>query len=118
MKMVDKMIAYCGLVCTDCEGYLATQNNDSKKRQEVAEKWTKMMGMNFTADGIICDGCLTTKGRISHFCTTCPVRKCGQEKGVISCAYCDDYICETLGVFFKNVPQCKDVLDSIRKGLS
>ena len=25
---MDKMIAYCGLVCTDCEAYIATQAND------------------------------------------------------------------------------------------
>jgi hypothetical protein len=27
-NLMDKMIAYCGLVCTDCDAYIATQAND------------------------------------------------------------------------------------------
>ncbi len=34
------MIAYCGMDCSKCEGYLATQANSDAKRKEVAEKWT------------------------------------------------------------------------------
>lgn len=34
------MIAYCGMDCSKCEGYLATQENSDTKRKEVAEKWT------------------------------------------------------------------------------
>ncbi|MBN2243467.1 MAG: DUF3795 domain-containing protein, partial [Acidobacteria bacterium] len=32
---MEKMIAYCGLTCTDCDAFKATQNNDDKLRQEV-----------------------------------------------------------------------------------
>ena len=32
------MIAYCVLDCLKCECYIATQENDEKKRQDVAKK--------------------------------------------------------------------------------
>jgi hypothetical protein len=32
---MDRMIAYCGLVCTDCEAYIATQANDLMERGAV-----------------------------------------------------------------------------------
>lgn len=32
------MIAYCGMDCLKCEGYLATQANSDTKRKKVAEK--------------------------------------------------------------------------------
>jgi hypothetical protein len=31
------MIAYCGLDCSKCEGYLATQANDTKQIARVAK---------------------------------------------------------------------------------
>ncbi|GAG03515.1 unnamed protein product, partial [marine sediment metagenome] len=41
----------------------------------------------------------------------------GQEKGVENCAYCNDYGCKKLTEFFDMVPQSKDTLEEIRKGL-
>ncbi len=32
------MIAYCGLDCLKCECCIATEENDEKKRQDVAAK--------------------------------------------------------------------------------
>jgi len=34
------MIAYCGMNCSKCDGYLATQADSDEKRKDVAEKWT------------------------------------------------------------------------------
>jgi len=39
-KGANDMIAYCGMDCSKCEGYLATQENSDTKRKEVAKKWT------------------------------------------------------------------------------
>jgi hypothetical protein len=30
------MIAYCGLVCSNCPAFLATKNNDNTAREKVA----------------------------------------------------------------------------------
>jgi hypothetical protein len=35
-----RMIACCGLNCSKCEAYIATQENDDTKRARVAKKWS------------------------------------------------------------------------------
>lgn len=34
---MDKMIAFCGIVCSECPAFVATQKDDDAKRKEVAE---------------------------------------------------------------------------------
>ena len=36
-----QMTAYCGLNCTECPTYLATQKDDDKLRDKVAKQWSK-----------------------------------------------------------------------------
>jgi len=35
---MERMIAFCGLVCTECEGYLATQANNWAALERLAAK--------------------------------------------------------------------------------
>ena len=114
---MEEMIAYCGLVCTDCGAFIATQNNDDAKRREVAEQWTKQFNHEFKPEEINCDGCMTDTGKVFSYCNICEIRKCGQEKGVVNCAYCNDYGCKKLSDFFEMAPDCKTTLNEIRKGL-
>jgi hypothetical protein len=101
---MEKMVAFCGLVCSECPAYIATQRNDNGERKKVAED-------------INCDGCLAESDRLLGFCQKCEIRKCGQEKGVANCAYCDDYGCEKLTKFFNMAPVAKTNLEEIRKNL-
>jgi hypothetical protein len=114
---MEKQIAYCGLVCTDCGAYIATQNNDNEKRREIAEEWTRNYKHDFRPEDINCVGCIPTEGPHVGQCGVCEVRKCGQEKGVINCAYCDEYACDVLGKYFEMAPVMKANLEEIRKGL-
>ena len=114
---MEKMIAYCGIVCSDCGAFIATRNDDDAKRQETAAIWSKKYNHDFKPEDINCDGCLTTTDRVVGYCTMCEIRKCGREKGVVNCAYCNDYGCKKLTDFFEMVPQNKTKLDEIRKGL-
>jgi hypothetical protein len=113
---VKKLIAVCGLTCTDCDAYKATQKNDDNKRQEVAKKWTSAYNHEFKAADINCDGCLAG-GRIVGYCQVCPIRKCGQEKEVKNCGYCDDYPCSGLDELFKARPDAKVTLDKVQQKL-
>ena len=98
---MEKMIAYCGIICSECDAFVATQNGDDTKRKEVAELWTREYDVDIKTEDINCDGCLADTGRLIGYCHTCEIRKCGQEKGVVNCAYCDDYACDKLAKLFQ-----------------
>ncbi len=112
---MEKMIAYCGLVCTDCNAYIATQKNDDAMRKELAEKWTKEYNHPFKAEDINCVGCIPTDGAHIGHCFMCEIRKCGMAKGVKNCGWCADYSCGKTEEFFKMVPDCKKTLDAVKK---
>ena len=40
-----------------------------------------------------CDGCKAPVGneKCGSYCCNCPVRKCAQESGVLTCAHCEDF---------------------------
>jgi len=111
------MTAYCGLVCTECGAYIATQKNDNKLRAEVAADWSKKYGAPMKAEDINCVGCVVKAGRHIGHASVCEVRLCGQAKGVVNCAYCPDYGCDKLEKYHQMAPQMKANLEAIRKGL-
>jgi hypothetical protein len=114
---MEKQIAYCGLICTACLAYIATQADDDKQRKEVAETWTKKYKHDFKPEDINCDGCTTVSVKTIGHLNICPIRKCGMAKGVINCAWCSDYTCDKLDEFFKMVPENKKRLDAIKQGM-
>jgi len=115
---VDKMIAYCGLVCTDCPAYIATQADDRGALEQVAAQWREAYNApDISADSIMCDGCLGSDGRYCSHCFECEMRACGVARGVANCAHCPDYACEKLEGFFALVPEARLTLDGIHTGL-
>ena len=38
-----------------------------------------------------CDGCKIQGGKCAPYCCGCPVRKCAQEKGMLTCAHCNGF---------------------------
>jgi hypothetical protein len=115
--MTEKMIAYCGLVCSECPAYVATQADDMEALERVAAQWSKEFNATFTATDCICDGCLSDNGRLIGHCSECEIRACAIGRGVINCAHCDDYGCEKLTGFFQFAPDAKTSLEEIRATL-
>ena len=113
---MKNMISYCGLTCTGCPAFIATQSDDDAKRAEVAERWSKESNVEIKPEGINCDGCISTGRHIGHW-DICEIRKCAQEKGVQNCAFCDEYACETLNTILNVAPDAKRTLDEIRNSL-
>ncbi|WP_055668994.1 DUF3795 domain-containing protein [Desnuesiella massiliensis] len=113
---MSSMIGLCGINCSQCSAYLATQNNSYEDRVKVAEVWSKEFGDVVNADDVICDGC-TNNARLSKYCGICKIRSCGAEKELNSCANCSDFACEKLGSFIKNIPEAKANLELIRASL-
>jgi len=111
------IVSICGLQCSECGAYLATLNNDDKKRREVAELWSKEYGANIRPEDINCESCLSDSENVFSHPKVCEIRKCGKEKGVVNCAHCSEYACEQLEKFLGMVPDAKRRLDQIKAGL-
>jgi hypothetical protein len=116
---MERIVAYCGLVCSDCKAYLATQSNDREHLERVAAEWRKEFDSpEITADSILCDGCPGVQGgRRIGYCDMCQIRACALERGVANCAHCADYACEKLEAFFAQAGDARTVLDEIQSRL-
>jgi hypothetical protein len=116
---METMVAFCGLVCTDCPAFIATQKNDDEIRKSVVERWSTE-DLPLTIEDVNCDGCHMIDKRLIKFCHTCEVRACGLKHKVENCGYCDEYPCERLNKlwdFLGAGKEAKALLDEIRKSL-
>jgi hypothetical protein len=112
---MEQMIAYCGLICTDCEAYIATQANDLAALEQMAARAREEFNMpDASAETAMCDGCLAESSRLCGYCYQCQVRACARERGMITCAHCNDYGCAHLRAFWQMAPQARTTLDAIR----
>ncbi|UCG36373.1 MAG: DUF3795 domain-containing protein [Candidatus Bathyarchaeota archaeon] len=107
---MNRMIAFCGINCSDCKALVATKENDDAKKTAIAEEW------KIKPEEVDCHGCIDRSGRHINYWSTCEIRKCGTEKEVENCAHCIDYACEKLGKFHERAPKAKETLEEIRKG--
>jgi hypothetical protein len=108
------LIAACGLDCSICDAYVATQANDQAALEGIAAKWrVEFKAPTLTAANILCDGCMAGGRTIGH-CAECDIRLCALERGVTNCAECLDYGCDKLSAFLQNVPQAKANLEALR----
>ena len=113
IEAMPEIIAYCGIICSDCEAYIATQANDVEGLARVADRWNREYSLECTVDDMWCDGCLGEGRRIATYCAGCEIRACAIARGHINCAYCKEYYCDKL----RAESEGKVVLDRIREGL-
>ncbi|NHI83606.1 MAG: DUF3795 domain-containing protein [Candidatus Thorarchaeota archaeon] len=113
---MSKIIAYCGLDCSDCSAFKATQAKNLEQMKQIAERWSRQFNTEFTVQDIECDGCRSS--RISGWCRSiCLVRPCAMKRGVETCAHCDDYLCEKIESFLSNEPEAREKLEEIRNSI-
>ena len=110
------MIAYCGIKCSDCQILLATKEDSEASRIDVAKTWSQKFGWDLKPADINCEGCLSEGGRLFNYCESCGVRQCAGEKGVETCADCNDFGCDKLKVIWELAPEAKANLVKMRKG--
>ncbi len=117
---MDRMIAYCGLACDTCPIHLATLETDSRKqrsmRVSIARLCRDLYGMDLRAADITdCDGC-RIDGRLFVGCRDCDIRDCAMDRGLESCAFCEDYPCGLLEPHLADSPTSRTRLDALRAG--
>lgn len=87
---MTEMIGYCGYNCHLC----AARSDDPAVRQKLVDGWRKLFGhQQYTAENVKCDGC-RGNGRVAD--VSCKARPCAIERGVESCAACDDFMCDKM----------------------
>ena len=107
-------IAYCGLDCSKCDAFIATQAEDPERLKQIAERWTRELNTEFAPQEILCDGCRSQ--RISGWCERiCSIRPCAEQRGMETCAHCSDYQCDKLERFLSDEPAAKAYLEATRK---
>jgi hypothetical protein len=111
--MSQQMLVYCGIDCSGCPAYLATQANDIEKLTALASEWFDG-STDYTI--MLCDGCKSSD-RLMKWCCECPTRLCVRERGLENCAYCDDYGCEKLLKVFEMSADAKTNLERVRASL-
>jgi hypothetical protein len=119
---MSEVLAYCGLVCQTCPIYLATREEDKEEqkrmRSEIAQLCREQYEMAYSLEDIgDCDGCPMEGGRLFSACRDCAIRNCARQKGIESCAYCVEYVCERLEAFFAAEPAARLCLDEIRNSI-
>lgn len=107
------MIAYCGLNCSKCDAYLATQENSDSERDATAQKWSELYRAEIMPEQINCDGCKSDGRRFFH-CNMCEIRRCCVSKRIDNCAVCEDYVCYILAGFIKLAPEAGVALEKLR----
>jgi hypothetical protein len=123
---VKEIIACCGLACSACPAYVATQSGERDVLERVAAEWRELFGLpDITADDVACDGCLVRDGRLWVHCADCVVRICAMGRGVVNCGHCPDYACDKLEAVFDYIDSAqvpaedaqdpRAVLDDIRR---
>ena len=109
------MIAYCGLDCSKCEGYLATQSNDAKQFAEVAKNWSKQFHADVKPEHVICDGCKAEKRKSFYCANICKITRCCLDKNYNFCIECSSFPCSDEEFVLSNAPEAKANLEKLKK---
>lgn len=111
---MERLIAYCGLDCAQCDALIATKTGDPAEIEKVAAKWrVEYNSPGIVAAGVPCVGCSVPGLKCLH-CAECTIRACAVDKGVETCAACDEYACEELTGLLDMVPAARANLDALR----
>jgi hypothetical protein len=114
---MKRMTAYCGLECTQCPSFIATQNDDDEARARTADDYRRTYGFDLKPEEINCDGCLATGGRLIFYCQSCQIRRCCSAKGLADCAHCEERPCEHLTTLHQFSPAAKASFERLQRRL-
>jgi hypothetical protein len=112
----ERIIAFCGILCSDCPAFKATLAGDEEALAKQAAEWSSDE-YPLEAGDLLCDGCIYEDKRTAKFCLDCDVRQCALERGVENCAHCDEFPCEKLEKPWALCVDAKTTLEELRQML-
>jgi hypothetical protein len=92
---MNKMMAACGVICSDCPAYHAATNGVAYQRR-IVEAWHRIYGLTEAPENISCGGCLGSDEDLFHTSGRCRARRCCRGRGFASCAECPKERCQDL----------------------
>lgn len=96
------MIAYCGLDCSKCDIFVATENNDRDKIVSTLNQWKSEIGLDYKESDLNgCKGCKSDM--ILSYCSNCDIEKCAISKEISTCSECPDYKCDRIKKFYGEI---------------
>jgi hypothetical protein len=110
---VKPNVGCCGIVCSECPAFKATQTQDEALARATAAEWSRQFHIEVKPEHVWCDGCIQPGRKCAH-CAECEMRTCAQGRKLDHCGQCADYPCQKLQGFFQMVPQAKATLDRLR----
>ena len=105
-------ISYCGINCSECEVFIATNMNDNEKRGKLAEAYSTEK-CKFTKEDIRCMGCHSKLTRKSKMCSNCEIRNCAKKKKIFTCAECRNYPCDLIEKYVSKESENRRILDKL-----
>ena len=94
--LIPEIASVCGLYYGACGIYLATQQNDIEKLTRYAAMLKQPLSETR------CEGCRSD--RKTAYCNNCFMIKCSREKNLNFCGGCNEYPCEELQNFQRQMP--------------
>ena len=115
---MNPMTSPCGIDCSTCEAWVATQAGDAAAQRRIIEQWrVQFHSPEMPYEAAVCDGCAGS-GRLGGYTSMCPVRACARQRQQPTCAHCPEYAtCPTLGSFLEQAPVLREKLEAIRAEL-
>lgn len=106
MTKLPNEISYCGMDCSTCRDFLATQANNQEELQQIADHWSSVEHITFTVtvEDVMCDGCRANKRRSFHCPEDCKIRSCCIENSFDSCIECEKYPCHNQNSLMDQLP--------------
>ncbi len=111
---MNNRLAPCGIDCSQCDAYIATQTGDQTLQQKLADNYKKQFGQDIAFIDLECDGCFS-EGRHISFCFQCGIRRCASHYGYATCAECQDFPCESGSFIWTENSQSKANLEALRR---
>ncbi len=89
-------IGKCGCDCAICPTYKDSLQT-LEQRKTCSSGWEKYLNIRLSPEKLrACDGCNLPESERRTYYLNCKIRKCCNENGMISCAYCSVFPCKDL----------------------